>query len=1027
MRGKGVWKFNTSLLTNQDYINIVNKVFDEEKVKYALPVYRIESIPVIPEFQLQLTVDDNLFLEVLLLRIRGETIKFSTRLKKEQNEKEQKLQQEIEKLESNENLNGISDLLQDKKSELENLRNVKIKGSMIRSRIKWLGEGEKPTKYFCGLENKNCIDKIIKKIELANGNILTYQKDILNEVQKYYTNLFANKDSELHDFNLNELLCDISPRKLTIQEMLSLEGKLTIEELGKSLKNMKNNKTPGIDGFPAEFFKMFWKKIKYFIMRSLNHSYINGSLSISATQCIITCLPKGQKSREYLKNWRPLSMLSVIYKLASASLANRLKNVLESLVSKSQTGFVPGRYIGESTRLIYDIMHITEINNIPGLLMLIDFEKAFDSISWSFLYKVLEYFKFGTSFIKWIKLLNTNIKAYIIQYGVLSSPLTISRGCKQGDPISAYLFIICTQILYLLIDKDSKIKGINIGTKEFKISQFADDTTLLLDGSRQSLQAALNLLEIYGSMSGLRINKDKTKIIWIGLKKHSKDKLHVTAKLEWGKTDFNLLGLDFSTDLAKMLVINFDKVFSKLNDFLKNWKKRNLTPFGRITIIKTYVISKFNHLFLALPSPKKEFIKKLESLIFNYLWDGKPDKVKREIITNDYVHGGLKMLNLNTFISSLKITWVRRLIKCNGSQWVPLFEYTVCSISKLINFGVKYFQDLLKKITNTFWKDVIIDWIKLLNSQTIHSNEDIMKSPIWYNHLISNYPLYIRNWDKVGIKFVSDIVDKNGNVLSIENLNHKYNTEFQIFDYIRVKGLVKKFIETRKSGDAFEIDLPYIPQNLLTICKSSKGTRDIYKTLRSKVENNPIKLKWDTKLGLTIEENEWKQIFKNCFYSVYDNFLIWFQYRLIYRILGTNQLLNQINISPTATCRLCGKDNETIMHLFIKCEKSREFWKNIEIWITSKTNQNINIYYDNNPKIILFGYSDHFSQKSINSLLIAAKLYIFQCATKNKVLNIFEFQEKFVTLFHEQEALSKFNFKNDIFERNWSNLRSLLH
>ena len=102
--------------------------------------------------------------------------------------------------------------------------------------------------------------------------------------------------------------------------------------------------------------------------------------------------------------------------------------------------------------------------------------------------------------------------------------------------------------------------------------------------------------------------------------------------------------------------------------------------------------------------------------------------------------------------------------------------------------------------------------------------------------------------------------------------------------------------------------------------------------------------------------------------------------------------------------------------------------KNIEIWIIRKTKQNISIYRENNPKIILLGFSDDiFSQKSINSLLIAAKLYIFQSAKKNKVLNLFEFQQKFVTLFQEQEALSKINFKHDLFEKNWSNLRSLLN
>ena len=111
---------------------------------------------------------------------------------------------------------------------------------------------------------------------------------------------------------------------------------------------MKHNKSPGVDGFPAEFLKIFWGKLKYLITRVLNHCYETGILPISLRQTIITCIPKGDKARDLLKNWRPISLLSIFYKLASASLANRMKQVLALLISDSQTGFVKGRYIGES-------------------------------------------------------------------------------------------------------------------------------------------------------------------------------------------------------------------------------------------------------------------------------------------------------------------------------------------------------------------------------------------------------------------------------------------------------------------------------------------------------------------------------------------------------------------------------------------------------------------------------------------------------------------------------------------------------
>ena len=241
-------------------------------------------------------------------------------------------------------------------------------------------------------------------------------------------------------------------------------------------------------------------------------------MPLSLRQCIITCLPKPGKPRDCIGNWRPLSMLCVVYKLASGAIANRIKPFKNFLINNEHTGFVPGRFIGESTRLIYDIMHYTQKAQIPGLLILIDFQKAFDSISWNFIYKTLSFLGFSNEFLKWIKLFNTDIKATVLQSGFMSEFISIGRGCRQGDPISPYLFIIAAQILNLFIIKNAEIKGITIKDCEFKISQFADDTTLILDGSRESMVAALNTLELFGSISRLNINTDKTKVTWIGKK-----------------------------------------------------------------------------------------------------------------------------------------------------------------------------------------------------------------------------------------------------------------------------------------------------------------------------------------------------------------------------------------------------------------------------------------------------------------------------------------------------------------------------
>ena len=152
---------------------------------------------------------------------------------------------------------------------------------------------------------------------------------------------------------------------------------------------MNNDKSPGSEGFIVNFFKMFWKQIGHFVVRAINNGFINGCLSITQNQGVVTCIPKENKRKQFLNKWRPITLLNTVYKLASGNIANRLKPVLSTLNSSNQTCFDKGRYIGENTRLVYDIMKNTEENSLPWLIVLKDFKKAFDTSSFNFIEQVI--------------------------------------------------------------------------------------------------------------------------------------------------------------------------------------------------------------------------------------------------------------------------------------------------------------------------------------------------------------------------------------------------------------------------------------------------------------------------------------------------------------------------------------------------------------------------------------------------------------------------------------------------------------
>ena len=212
---------------------------------------------------------------------------------------------------------------------------------------------------------------------------------------------------------------------------------------------MSGGKSPGNDGLSVEFYKFFWSDIKDIFYSSVCYSRQVGELSSSQKQAIIKLLEKRDKDKRYIENWRPISLINVDTKIVSKSLASRFLPVLPSIISSDQTAYVKGRYIGESIRLISDILGISNKLNIPGYMLTVDLQKAFDSIDHVFLVACLEKFGFGNNFIEWISVLLKDNESCISNGGHTTKCFKLNRGARQGDPIAAYLFIIVLEIFSL--------------------------------------------------------------------------------------------------------------------------------------------------------------------------------------------------------------------------------------------------------------------------------------------------------------------------------------------------------------------------------------------------------------------------------------------------------------------------------------------------------------------------------------------------------------------------------------------------
>ena len=210
-----------------------------------------------------------------------------------------------------------------------------------------------------------------------------------------------------------------------------------------------------------------------------------------------------------------------------------------------------------------------------------------------------------------------------------------------------------------------------------------------------------------------------------------KRKIRCGGNLTWGSHEFSLLGINFHVDLSKMPDLNLSTAITKIVELLVPWKKRALSPLGKVTVIKTFVLSKLNHLLMTLPSLSNKFIRDVNNILFNFLWDGKPDKIKRSQIYQPYVNGGIKMVNFECFVKSMKLTWIRRLIKGNSCQWLTLFEVSHCPVTRLADFGPYWGHLLAFKTNNTFWKEFFYVWKSFSGFINLKNNTSILSSPLW--------------------------------------------------------------------------------------------------------------------------------------------------------------------------------------------------------------------------------------------------------------------------------------------------------
>ena len=352
----------------------------------------------------------------------------------------------------------------------------------------------------------------IYKLKARDGTILEEQRSIEQELIRYYLELLSKQEDE--DQRSRRKINQHIPKLVTQDHNSLLMRPIEREEVEEVVMQMEKGTTPGPDDFMVDFYQFSWDLVKEEVWEIVEESRKTKRILKAFNATFLTLIPKEQGATAPDK-FRPISLCNVILKIITKVIANHLKSLLPSLISSEQTGFVEGHQILDGIILAYEMIHSLKHTKSPGMLLKVDLVKAYDKVDWKYMKEVLSAYGFSHDWVKWIGNLTSSAFFSILVNESPSDPFSPSRGLRQGDPLSPFLFILLAEGLGRTLKekwRTSELRGIDLHNSQIAQThqQFVDDTMLMGITSVREERVIKETLEEFNKASGLEINKGKT-------------------------------------------------------------------------------------------------------------------------------------------------------------------------------------------------------------------------------------------------------------------------------------------------------------------------------------------------------------------------------------------------------------------------------------------------------------------------------------------------------------------------------------
>eukprot|EP00253_Pinus_taeda_P003838 PITA_03838 len=748
-----------------------------------------------------------------------------------------------------------------------------------KSRIKWLREGERNTRFFQQAMIHHRQRNRIFSIKNEGGERIVEQEGIEKVLMEYHKGILT--ESLMGRFEAIKEVCTAIPRIVTEDQNRALMRAASLEEVEEVVMSMKKGTAPGPDGFTVDFYQAGWHFMGKEILELIEESRINQKVWPALNSTFFSLIPKNDNSED-AKGFRPIALCNVIYKIIASLMAKRLKPLLDSLISPEQTGFVE------------------------------DLSKAYDRINWQYLEEILGSFGFGNRWIKWVHSLISTPNFSILVNGTPSKTFKASRGIRQGDPISPFLFILAAEGLGRYLKKEratNNIKGLRLWGNELPIThqQFVDDIMLFGEPTVKEVRNLKKVLDLFAKASWMEINKEKSCTFIFNTMEAVKSHLTRMLGFKQGELPTKYLGnvLDFNSKRLK----NWQGVLEKLKNRVANWTFRTLNIAGRIVLVKSMLqaIPIYPLSIMAVP---QGVCSKIGEILRKFIYGGSFQQKKWALVSWKHLtkrkeEGGLGLRDpdkLNKVLDA-KLWW--RWLRGGNDLWKQLWRH---------KYNMLDSTEDIYRMQETPKGSAIWD----LASQ----NRDIVEKNVsWEIRGGGEAKFWDENWQQRGkmsrIQKIQNIQDKIGD-------NHIYVKDYWKED--ELDGIWWKWTTPEEWGieidqeqqEAFmeEVESMKVKartgRDILRWGKSMKGSFTVKEAyyLANQHEITEGNQDWKVIWG----KNWWPKITLFAWLVAKDKILTW-------------DKLQKKGFSGPSRCYLCNREAETQDHLLIKCVYAKNLWR----------------------------------------------------------------------------------------------------